>query len=91
MSFSINNRLFFLRRASNSLSSVLQLSLVLNEAVVEYCIIHLSNADGVNSYDWKFHEDKHFEKIPQYLKFWIKDGVDYLKKIATFIHSNPFQ
>lgn len=37
---------------------------------------------------WKFHEDEHFENIPESLKFWIKDGIDYLKKIAEFINSN---
>lgn len=37
---------------------------------------------------WKFHKDKHFENIPESLKFWVKDGIDYLKKIAAFINSN---
>ncbi|TWP31363.1 hypothetical protein ETU08_00820 [Apibacter muscae] len=37
---------------------------------------------------WKFHEDKYFENIPESLKFWVKDGIDYLKKIAEFINSN---
>lgn len=40
---------------------------------------------------WHFHEDKHFQKIPEYLKFWIKDEVDYLTKTSEFINSNLLQ
>ena len=51
ISFLTNSVLIVLNVASaTALSSVLRLSLVFNKPVVEYCVIHLPNADGVNSY-----------------------------------------